>query len=74
MHHKSFNIFIQYCFRNFFFINKFYLFNDGQSFGYNIKPSDKFFFGKLNACIIKSEKKNISKTISILILINKKIF
>lgn len=58
IYYKSFRIFIQFNFKKFMFINKFYIFNCGKSFCSNIQPSNKLFHAKLKVCVIKKNLKH----------------
>lgn len=42
-----------------FFINKFYLFGNGQTFGSGVRPLNKFFFCKINVFIAEDKEKHI---------------
>ena len=58
MYHKDLDIFIQYFFSKFLFINKLYPLDGEQSVGGNIEPLDKFLLVKLNISIIEGKEKH----------------
>ena len=57
MRYKCFNIFLQYYFSKFFYINNFNLLGNWQDLGNSIKPLNKPRIYKLYAYIIKKYKK-----------------
>ena len=59
MHHEGFNVLIQRRSSKFFLINDFYLLGVGQSLSSSVRPSNKFFLGKLDVCIAEGEEKHL---------------
>ena len=56
MYYKGFDVFIQHLFSKFFFINKFYFLDGGQSLGNSIGLTNKSLLIKLNVNITEDKK------------------